>query len=86
MADIEIRGKRDGLRMMLMCYRNHGQLSLVEKNTGVPRDILKRFCDGEDCLTPEQDKLLREPLKEYGSRDVEVSIKLDVKKKGKADD
>ena len=79
MADIEMREKRDGLRMILMFYRNQGQLSLVEKNTGIPKDILRKFCDGENCLTPEQDKLLREPLKEYGSKDVEVSIKLDIK-------
>lgn len=78
MTDIEIKEKRDGLRMMLMFYRNHGQLSVVEKNTGVPKDILARFCDGEDCLTPEQDKILREPLHEYGSKEVKVSIKLDI--------
>lgn len=79
MADI--KAKRDGLRMILMFYRNQGQLSTVEMNTGVPKDILKRFCDGEDCLTPEQDELLRKPLKEYGSKNVEVSIKLDAKRK-----
>lgn len=81
MADIEIKEKRDGLRMMLMYYRIQGQLSRVEKATGVSKDVLRRFCDGEDCLTPEQDRLLRKPLKEYGSKDVEVSIKLDVKSK-----
>ena len=82
MSDIEIKEKRDGLRMILMFYRNQGNLSIVEKNTGVPKDVLRRFCDGEDCLTPEQDKILREPLEEYGSKDVKVSAKFDIKAKG----
>ncbi len=86
MSDIEITEKRDGLRMMLMFYCNQGQLSVVEKNTGVPKNILERFCKGENCLTPEQDKLLREPLQEYGSKDVEVSVKLDVKTKSLEDE
>lgn len=56
----------DGLRLMLKYYRNHGSLHLVHQKTGVSMDKLKRFCDGEDCLTSEEDKILREPLKEFG--------------------
>lgn len=58
--------KRDGLRLMLMSYRNFGRLSQVEKATGVPVSVLKGFIDKAQELTPEQDKSLREPLKEFG--------------------
>jgi len=62
---------RDGLRLILMFYRNHRNLRLVEQNTGVPVEKLTRFCDGEDCLTPEEDAKLRKPLDEFGGK-VEV--------------
>jgi len=80
MDDVKYTKKRDGLRMMLMFYRNHGNLSIVNQNTGVSTDILRRFCDGEDCLTAEQDKALREPLGAYGSKEVKVSVDLKPKK------
>jgi len=60
--------QHDGLRLMLQFYMNQGQLISVERNTGVPKELLQRFCAGEDCLSPEQDRILREPLKEYGSK------------------
>ena len=71
----------DGLRLMLKFYRNMSRLSVVSKQTGVPIEILKRFCDGEDCLTPEQDGILRKPLKEFGSKEVKVSVHLKKKEK-----
>lgn len=66
----------DGLRLMLKYYRNMGRLSVVSKKTGISVETLKRFTDGKDCLTAEQDKILRAPLKEYGSKQVKVSVNL----------
>lgn len=79
---IKFTEKRDGLRMMLECYRNFGALRQVSTQTGAPVEILKRFCNGEDCLTAEQDKTLRAPLGVYGSKNVVVSV--DLKQKNQA--
>lgn len=56
----------DGLKLILQYYANFKQLGQVSKNTGIPVQVLKDFLDGKIELTTEQDKILREPLKEFG--------------------
>lgn len=47
----------DGIEMLVRFYANHGQLSKVEKTTGVPRERLKAWLDGSELLAKDRKAL-----------------------------